>query len=271
MHIEPHSVSAIIMAGGVNRISLYDGYRPGYKALLNINGTASIRYPLNALRQSRYVRDICVVGAREDLVDAVGDPAVAFTPPGGSLLESIVAGLSFYRDRAFVLATTADLALLSGTIVDAFIEACAATPTVFETNLFLSVVRKQDFTGPFGRVDKIMARFRDGTFCHGNVAIVQPALLDDAAAMERINAVYAGRKGALSSALAFGARVALVFVIGVYLLHLLTIRQMAAIASRRFQMGIVPVPVPYPEVALDVDEPADYRLVSVILFRRSSA
>ncbi len=270
MHIEPRSVSAVIMAGGVNRIPLYDGYRPGYKAVLDINGTPSIRYPLRALRESRYVRDICIVGAHEDLVDAVGDPGVAFTPPGESLLESIVGGLSFFRDRALVLATTADLALLSSMIVDTFINACAEAPTAFETNLFLSVVRKEEFTGPFGRVDKIMARFRDGTFCHGNLAIVQPAILDDAAAMDRINAVYAGRKGALSSALAFGARVGLAFVVGVYLLHLLTIRQMAAIASARFQMGIVPVPIPFPEVALDVDEPADYRLVSEILSRRSA-
>ncbi len=270
MHIEPKGVSAIILAGGVNRIPLYEGYQPGYKALLNINGTPSIRYPLNALRRSRYVRDVCVVGARGDLVDAVNDPLVAFTPSGDSLLDSIVAGLSFYRDREFILATTADLALLSSTIVDTFIDACAATPTVFGVNLFLSVVRKEDFTGPFGRVDKIMARFRDGTFCHGNMAMVQPTLLDDAVAMERINAVYAGRKGALSSALAFGARVGLAFVIGVSLLHVLTLRQMAAIASRRFHMGIVPVPVPYPEVALDVDEPADYRLVNEILSRRSS-
>ena len=270
MHVEPHSVAAIVMAGGVNRIPLFDGYQPGYKALVPVNGTPSIRYPLRALRASRYVQDICVVGSRDDLAGAVGDPSVAFTPPGGALLDSIVSGLKAFRDRPLVLATTADLALLSGAIVDAFIEACAAAPTVFKTNLFVSVVRKEDFTGPFARVDKIMGRFRDGTFCHGNLMLVQPTLLDEAVAMERINAMYAGRKGAISSALALGVRVGLSFVIGVYLLHLLTMRQMAAIASRRFQIGIVPVPIPYPEVALDVDERADYQLVSEILAGRSA-
>ncbi len=256
------------MGGGMNRIPLYEGYEPGYKALLTVNGTPLIRYPLKALRESHYVRDICVVGSRTDLTGAVGDPSVAFTPPGESLLNSIIAGLSFHRDRPIVLATTADLALLTGPIVDAFVEACAATPTVFRTNLFICVVRKENFTGPFAQVDKIMGHFRDGTFCHGSVMLVLPALLDEAVAMERINAVYAGRKGAISSALAFGARVGLAFLIGVHLLHLVTIRQMAAIASRRFQIGLVPIPIPHPKVALDVDEPADYRLVSEILSRR---
>lgn len=72
-----------------------------------------------------------------------------------------------------------------------------------------------------------------------------------------------------STVMAPGARVGLAFVLGVYVFHLLTIQQMAAIASRRFQIGIVPVPIRHPEVSLDVDEPGDYRLVTEILSQRS--
>ncbi len=42
------------------------------------------------------------------------------------------------------------------------------------------------------------------------------------------------------------------------------------IESHSVSAIIVPVPIPYPEVALDVDEPADYRLVSEILSHRSA-
>jgi hypothetical protein len=42
-------------------------------------------------------------------------------------------------------------------------------------------------------------------------------------------------------------------------------QQMAAIASRRFHVGIVPVALSHPKVALDMDEPADYRLLAEIL------
>ena len=263
--IEPGSLAAMVMAGGVNTIPLYEGYRPGYKALVEIGGRPAIQYPLAALRRSRHVREICVVGSRDHLADAVDDPAIVFVPPGETLLDSIVAGLHRLRNHSLVLATTADLPLISTEILDGFVEACAATPVARDVNIFVSVVPRGAFAGAYARVEKIMAHFRDGTYCHGNVMLVPPALLDNAAAMARINAVYAGRKGALRSALALGAQVGLAFAVGVHLLHLLTMAQMAAVASRRFHIGIVPVPIPHPELSLDMDEPADYRLITEIL------
>jgi GTP:adenosylcobinamide-phosphate guanylyltransferase len=271
MRIEPHTVQTVVMAGGVNRIPLYEGYVPGYKALVELGGRPCIQYPLRALRASRYVRDICVVGSQSDLSAAVGDPDVVFTPGGASFLESVIAALSFYRDREVVLATTADLPLLSADIVDTFVEACAAAPTSYEANIYVSAVPQEKFTGPFAQVAKIMPRFRDGAYCHGNLMMAQPKILDSAVAMERLNALYAGRKGAFSSALALGPGVGLAFVLGVYMFHVVTMARMAAIASRRFRIGIVPVPMAAPEIALDVDDPADYRLVKQILADRSGA
>jgi GTP:adenosylcobinamide-phosphate guanylyltransferase len=254
----------MIMAGGINTIRLYEGYRPGYKALVEVGGRPAVCYPLDALRGSRYVREICIVGSREHLADVATGPAV-FVAPGETLLESIIAGLRRLRHQALVLATTADLPLVSAEIVDRFIAACATTPVTWDVNVLVSVVPREAFAGSYGRVQKIMARFRDGTYCHGNAMLVQPALIDETAAMARINAVYAGRKSVWRSALAFGPWVGLAYFLGVHLLHGLTMAQMAAIASRRFRLGVVPVPVPQPELALDMDEPEDYRLVTDIL------
>jgi CTP:molybdopterin cytidylyltransferase MocA len=269
--IQHGQLAALVMAGGINTIPLYEGYRPGYKALVEIGGQPAIRYPLDALKRSRHVGEICVVGSQEQLRDAVGDSPVTFVPPGKTLLESIVAGLTRLREHEVVLATTADLPLVSAGILDTFIEACTAAPAWREASLFVSVVPRHAFTGPFARVDKITAHFRDGIYCHGNVMLVRPAFLDNASAMQRINAMYAGRKGALTSAMALGVRVGLAFVFGVYVFHLLTMRQMAALASARFHVGIVPVPMPHPELSLDLDEPADYRLITEILTQKGTA
>ncbi|MBI3998275.1 MAG: NTP transferase domain-containing protein [Armatimonadetes bacterium] len=258
-------MTAMVMAGGINTIPLYEGYTPGYKALVQINGRPAIRYPLAALRASRYIGDVCVVGQRDALAAAVADESITIVPSGETLFGSVVAGLKALRDRPLVLGATADLSLLTGTMVDAFLQACAAIPVRYKENIFVSVVPREDFTGPFALTEKLMVRFRDGTFCHGNLMLLQPGLLDNRVAMARINAIYAGRKGRISSALAFGPLVGLAFVFGVYFLHLLTMRQMAAIASRRFGLGIIPVPIPYAQVSLDVDEPTDYRLVTEVL------
>ncbi len=265
MRIEPAGIDAIVLAGGVNKITLYEGYQPGYKALVDYGGNPSIQYVLRALRQSRYVRDLCVVGPREDLLPAVEDPTVEFVPSAETILESFVAGLSHFRDRDIVLLTTADLPLLSPAMIDRFSEACAPIPTTYGANLYIAVIPQEAFRGRFAAVHKGPSQFRDGSFVHGNLALIQPRFLQNTTAMGRINAMYAARKSQVRSALALGLTVGLAYVFGVLRFHLLTLPQLARIASRRFDIGILPVPLPYPEVALDVDEPVDYALVQEIL------
>jgi len=265
MRIKPAGIDVVVLAGGVNRIALYDGYQPGYKALVDFGGRPSIQYVLRALRQSPYVRDLCIVGPREDLAPALGDSAVAFVPSAETILGSFVAGLSHFRDREVVLLTTADLPLLTAAMVDRFVEACAPISTTHDANIYLAVIPQEAFTGRFASVNKGPSRFRDGTFCHGNLGLIQPRFLQNATAMGRINAMYAARKSQIRSALALGLTVGLAYVLGVHRFHVLTLQQLARIASRRFGIGILPVPVPYPEVALDVDEPVDYTLVQEIL------
>lgn len=268
MQIEPNSIDAVILAGGVNEIPLYEGYKPGNKALVEFDGRPSIRYVHDALLRSKYVRDICVVGPREELKSAFHDDLPSFVPATDNPLGSFLAGLSFFQDRPLVLVTFADLPLLSGAILDRFVESCAATRTRFQDNLFIAIVPKEEFRGDFSLTTKGMSQFRDGTFCHGNTLLAEPSVLRNARAVGRINAMYAARKSAIKSALALGLTVGLGYVIGVQYLHLLTMQQMALLASRRFRVGIVPVPIPHPEVAIDVDEPGEYRLITELLSRR---
>ncbi len=264
MPFVPTRVDAVILAGGVNRVSLYEGYRPGYKAIVDLRGRPSVRYVLEALRASRYIRDIAVVGVEELLAPVVRD-GVAFVPPDDNPLGSFLAGMRRFQDRDLVLMVTADLPLLRGDLIDAFIDAAAGTPTPYRENAYIAVIHQKHFRGVFARSQKPMNHFRDGIYAHGNMLLAQPGFLRNGTAMERFNAMYAARKSELRSALALGLGVGLAYVIGVHFLHALTPGQLARIASRRFQMGIVTVPFPHPEVAQDVDNPEDYQLVQEIL------
>ncbi|MEI6914740.1 MAG: hypothetical protein WCL39_06375, partial [Armatimonadota bacterium] len=78
------------------------------------------------------------------------------------------------------------------------------------------------------------------------------------------------RKNAVKSALATGWRVGLSYVVGVQLLHLLTLDEMARIASKRFDTGIVPVLIDHPEITVDIDESADYEFVLGLLRQEAS-
>jgi hypothetical protein len=109
------------------------------------------------------------------------------------------------------------------------------------------------------------SRFRDITICHGNLALVTPGVVAKASAPGRLNALYAARKKPVSAALAVGWRVGLSYLLGVHFWHILTMREMSRIASRRFGIGLIPVILEHPEGAIDVDEAADYRLVETLL------
>ncbi len=261
-------VPVVILAGGVNRIELYPGYEPGNKALILFHGKPSLQYTLAAVSGSGRAGEIAVVGPEAELKEAVAGHQVTFIEPGEALLENIIRGISHFESEPRVLIATADIPLVTPEIVREFVGTCEAIPTSYQGNLYLSVVPKEAFTGPFAVQGKGYNRFRDTAICHGNLFLADPRFLRNERAMSRINGMYAARKSPIKSAMAVGLGLGLTYVLGVHLFHLVTLSGMARAASKTFHMGFLPVPCPHPEIALDVDEPADYELVSRILKER---
>ena len=64
-------VNAVVLAGGINRIPLFQGYTPGYKALLPFCGRPSILYTLDALKAVPQVARVCIAGPEADLRPAL--------------------------------------------------------------------------------------------------------------------------------------------------------------------------------------------------------
>lgn len=261
-------IDALVLAGGINRIALFEGYHPGLKALLSYAGKPSIQYTIDALQAIPRVRRIGVVGPPEELRESLADPSsLEFVPGGDTLLESIRRGLSHFHDSPLILVTTADLPLLRAPMVEEFLD---ASPQVIESGrfserFFLAMVPEESFSGPFREAAKGFQRFRDVAVCHGNLALVTPTLTDHLRVTRRIEAIYRARKNSIRTTLAFGPRVGLCYTLGAHFLRLLSLQRMAGIASSSFHVEMVPVLLPYPEVTIDVDEPKDYRFVREML------
>lgn len=253
--------SAVVLAGGLNTRELYPGYQPGYKAALEMGGKRLIDRVLEALKSAASIEQVGLV--RPPDLQVEGD--YPWTPSGESYLESLRAGLALFPEEERVVIVTADLPLVTGAILDDVVERCAATPTRYAESLHLALVPAERFTGVFARCLKNMNRFRDVALCHGNVALVSPALLRNRRAMDRVDAIYAARLSPIRSALAIGPVLGLAYVLGVHFFHLLTLDCFAKMLSRRFGIGMVPVLVPHPEVAVDIDEPADWDIAKEIL------
>jgi len=259
-------VNAVVLAGGINRIPLFDGYTPGYKALVPFRGRPSILYTLDALKAVPQVARVCIAGPEADLRPALegtvyGGSACAFAAGGETLRDNIFSGLRHFAGSPRVLVLTADLPLITPQAIADFLAACERVKTADMTTLFLSVVPRRCYTGPYERFTKPFNRFRDIEVCHGNLWLADPRLLQNTQVTGRINRIYAARKNPVASALAVGPHVGLAYLLGVHLLHALTLERMTRIAARCFGVGSVPVIVEHPEITIDVDEPADYRFV----------
>lgn len=268
-------VDAVLLASGINEVKLYPGYRPDIKAALEFAGEPSLVHVLRALVQARYVRDICVVGPcprLREMVKAAGlASGVTFITGGNTLVDSVARGLGhFSRDDA-VLLVTADLPLLSAAAVDEFVAKCQSRETFHDENLFLSGVDRQAFTGQWAKAPVKFLHFARQAVVHGNLAMLSPSLASHNLVRRKLNALYRVRKNPFRSAFVLGLRIALAYMLGAYLMRAVTLRRLAALISSSLKLGLVPVKLDHPGVALDVDEAKDYRFVKKIMEDETTA
>lgn len=249
---------AVVVAGGINRRPLYDGYKPGPKALVELGGRPLIAYVMDALEGA--VDEIGVVGDEKLLTPYTGPRLYA--PAGKSLLESLVQGLRLFPEEDYVLLVPGDLPMLRRPMVEQFLALCRQRP---RGDFYLAMVPEERFVPPFDRIRKYMSPFKDGVMCHGNLALVNPDVLGVREAMDRIDPVYQQRLSPVRSALALGPGLGLVYMLGVHFFHRLKMETFARIAGRHFGLKLIPIVCPYPELAVDVDEEADYEVARSVL------
>jgi CTP:molybdopterin cytidylyltransferase MocA len=261
------TVDVVVLAGGINTIPLYDGYVPGPKALIPYEDKPSVEYVLDALCALPEIGRIVIQGPKAQLEAAlphrVNDDRFTFLEGGATFLESLVIGLTHFRETSSVpsvLFVTADIPLLTPDAVREFLRGCRPPKSPGQQSIHVSAVPRKFFKGAYRKFTKPFNRFRDIHICHGNLFLADTSLLDNRDLREKVTRMYDGRKSILSR-LAFGWQIALTYLIGVDLLHILTLRYMAKIASHYLGVQILPVLVSDPAVTMDVDEADDYRFV----------
>ncbi len=269
MIYDTSNINALVLAGGINRIMLFQGYASGYKALLPFRGKPLIQYTLEALRKTPQVKRICMVGPAEEVKNAVADSGdYEYVNGGETLIENIHRGLNHFRDSPIVLVIPSDLPLATPQAISGFLNECKWAETAYEATIFWSMVPEEDFRGPYADVKKGFNRFRDFSVCHGNLLLITPSLLKKRRFASRIESIYNARKSSIRAALAVGPLAGLSYLLGVHLLPILTMSQFARIASVGFGVGLIPVTLHDPDIAVDIDEARDYHFITEELDRR---
>jgi CTP:molybdopterin cytidylyltransferase MocA len=195
---------------------------------------------------------------------------IEYEPQGENLIESLEHGLHHFKGASGVLIATEDTPLITGATVTAFIDAIAAMPLRYEQNLLISFAPKRAFTGPYAEARKTFNRFRGQSVVHGNLALVEPNLTENVEFAAKMNMLYEGRKNWLTQLKAVGFRLSLAYVLGAFLVPILSLENMARLVSWRMGIGFNPVLIDHPEICVDIDEPKDYKFVKALLEPRPS-
>lgn len=228
----------------VDRVSAAAGV--AHKSLVPLVGMPMAWHVVQALAESDRIGEIVVVGIEPGEIDF--GISVHYVPNQPSLWASQNAGLRKLRDLngedRYVLALSADIALLTGTIVDSFIEACEP----YEQEVYWGIVGKDVMLNAFPDSKRTYLPLREGSFCSSDLYLGR--LSAGFKIQERIRYFIENRKNVLAQVWKLGLPTMVKF-----LLRRLTIADLVDIAYRIAGIRGRPVVLQLAEAGMDVDKP----------------
>lgn len=248
-------VNAIVLAGAPNSGKLKEVDEAPFEALVAICGRPMIAYVVRALQEAQYVDDFVLVGPGKELRESLGTD-IPIAEPKGSIVKNILRGLELLPDDKPILLTASDVPMVTGRILDGFLEACDARSP--KADLYYPIVEKRFCEEKFPGTKRLYIHTKDGTFTGGNIGVMTPAAIRKSA--PTADALIEARKSPLkmASVLGWGLILKLLF-------RQVTVADCELAVSRLFGIHGVAVQVPFSEIGVDVDKPSDLELAKKTL------
>lgn len=232
-----------------------------FKALIPIAGQTMLERVARALLASPDIGSIVIMAQAPEALkaglsaDLAGDAAIRFVESGDGIASSIhsVAGTDIAPWP--VLATTADNALLTPDILDAFFRGLGGQ------DVAVGVVERRTMLAAYPDARRTWLKFRGGAYSGANLF----ALRNDAArpALALWSTVEKDRKKGWKIFARFGP-----WLLLRALSRTIRFEDAMARAGERLSLRAAPVVLPFAEAAIDVDKPGDLELVTRILEQR---
>ena len=248
-------VNAVVLAGRAPGDALGQQVWASSKALIDINGKPMIHYVVQGLASSAAVDQIIVIGPRRELAPVVAGPRVRVIEDGGkNLIDNIcIANRELSQDIPLLVATS-DIPLITGAIIDAYLELCQHA----DADFYYPIVERSVNEEKYPLVRRTYAALQEGTFTGGNVALVRPEIIERTA--PKALTFMENRKNVVRLALLLG----LPFLFKLVLKRL-TIPELEARISRLWDLRAKAIVCPFPEIGIDVDKPSDLQLARAAL------
>jgi len=247
--------TAVVLAGSrPGRDAFADRFGVRLKALIPVAGEPMVRRPVRALLASDSIGEVIILSqSPAELAKALpDDPRLSLRESEGTIAASM---LALCWDPALqwpLLVTTADHALLDAATVDEF---CAAAEG---SDIAVGVVERGLLLRRFPDAKRTWLKFRGGAFTGANLfALGSPKA---ARAIELWRSVEQDRKKGWRLVALLGP----VVLVGT-LLRLFTIDDVLGRLGHKLGLGIKAARLSDPLAGIDVDKPADHKLVEAII------
>ena len=254
----------IIPAGGTPKPShpLYELTQGKPKAILDIAGKPMIQWVLDAVSEVKSVGRVTVVGLDGSIELSCGKP-LTLLPNHGNMIENIRAGLQSILEKnpnaEYVMTVASDIPLVTGEMLDWFIERTKQT----RHELYINMVTRQVFEARFPGIKR--RAYRVGNLelrAAVDISIVQPKIiLQTNGAPERLQQARGNTWGQLN-------------FMGFDTLFLLMLRRLDLDTfikrlSKKHGVDLRTFICPYPEITWDVDEPLHLEIMNRELTKRN--
>lgn len=235
------------------------------KALIPIDESPMVARVAGALLESGYVDRIALCGPDRDLFakhwkemrQLMEEGRVVWLDSERGPSQSAYKALSLLGGQRPILLTTADHALLSGSVVSFFCKRALEA----DCDLAVALTRLDRVKEAYPAAERTSYRFREGRFCSCNLF----GFMNQGAfkAAEFWVQLEEKRKSPVKVIGGFGWYWAVKYVLG-----LLSLSEAFVRASEMIGCRALPIELPFPEAAIDVDDQADLEMVRKILSRR---
>jgi molybdopterin-guanine dinucleotide biosynthesis protein A len=243
----------LVLAGGVAgpQDPLYSYTAGGPKALIDVGGRTMLECVVGALHESGQVEEVVIVGVTAEAAARAG---ARFARPmthladNGGLVANILAGVAWFRqhhpETEVILGCSADIPLITGRVVDAFIDACRP----WDRAVYYNFVTRQKMEARFPGSRRTYSRLGPIEAAGGDMVIARLAVAEQN--RDLLESLAGARKHPWRVARVVGLGLLLKF-----LLRRVTIADIERTAERILGAPARIILDGPPELAMDADKP----------------
>lgn len=165
-------MDALVLAGGIPQPDdpLYTYSNGDSKALIDVAGKPMVQWVLDALGDSKHVRNVIVIGLSPKSGVTCKKP-LYFLSNQGRMLANIVAGvdksLELDRKTEYVLVVSSDIPALKPEMVDWLVDTCMET----KDDLYYGICTREVMEARFPESKRTYTRLKDVELCGADINI----------------------------------------------------------------------------------------------------